>query len=419
MNRAPRQLMILVALTAFCAWCACAPTKWGFYRSQAQIWDDAFIELTNEVTDFPLVGGNRIDLLINGEEIFPAMFEAMENAKETINVETYILYDDGIGRKLCDLLVKKAKEGVVVRLIYDYFGERLTEPMKKSLTEGGVRHFRYNEWSWWHMFKGSFRTHRKILVVDGRIGFTGGMGFAEEWRGDARTNEEYRDTQVRVEGPLVSHLQATFSDNWLEVSGEKLEGDKFFPAQPNKGTILAASVGRFTNEEDWSRTREMFLLALAASRRYFYINTAYFVPDHDCYRALADAVERGVEVKMVLPGPDTDLPATRVMARKNYGRMLQAGVKIYEYQGTLMHAKTFVADGLLSMIGSTNFTNRSFTMNHEDNLLIYDEGFATQMMQQFAKDLERSNQVTLTEWSKRRLSTRAYEQVLGIIEGWY
>ena len=413
-----RDIARLLLCLALCTACGCVSIDWGFYRSQAGLRDDAFLELSELITDFPLVGGNRIEFLYNGDQIFPAMFKAIENAKTTINLESYIIYEDEIGLKLCDLLARKAREGVQVRVIYDYFGGKISESTKRSLTEAGVQHYLFNDWNWLHVLRSNVRTHRKILVVDSAVGFTGGVGFADGWKGDALNSHQYRDTQVRVEGPVVNQLQKLFAGSWERTSGERLEGDLFYPEQPTVGTTLIATVGQYQGQQEWSKIRRMFLLSLAASRRYFYMNTAYFTPDPDCYRALIDAVERGVDVKVILPGPETDLPAIYLVAQKNYGRLLEAGVKLYEYQDTLMHAKTFVADGILGSVGSANFNNRTFNFNYESNLLIYDDEAAKKMEHQFEVDLERSNQITITEWEKRRLSQRFLEQMVGVLEGW-
>jgi cardiolipin synthase A/B len=414
MKRATHILIGLVLLLG----AGCASVHWGFYRTEMEINDPGFLALSEEITDFPLVGGNKIEFLYNGDNIFSAMFAAIEGAKESIHLETYILYEDGIGLELCDLLMKKARQGVEVRLIYDYFGGLISEKTRRRLTKAGVKHHRYNDWSWLHVLRANVRTHRKILVVDGRIGFTGGVGFADGWKGDARTVDEYRDTHVRVEGPVVTQLQTLFADNWQNMTGESFEGERYYPTQPNLGTVMMATVGRYQDEEQWSKVRPMFLMTLAASRRYFYMANAYFSPDPDCYRALQAAVERGVDVRIITPGPDTDIQAMYLVATKNYGRLLEAGIKLYEYQGPLMHAKTFVADGILSTVGSANFTNRAFSFVYESNLLIYDEAIAAEMERQFEVDLARSRQVTYPEWSKRPLSQRFQEQMVGIIEGW-
>lgn len=394
--------------------------EWGLYHSQVPLQNDEFLEVMDEIVDFPLVGGNKIDLLCNGDEVFPAMFEALENAKDTIHLETYILYEDTLGNKLMDLLMEKAKAGLEVRLLYDYFGGLISEEKRSRLTESGVMHHRYNDWSWFHILKGNIRTHRKVLIIDGKVAFTGGVGFADGWQGDARSPKEYRDTQIRVQGPVVNQFQAMFAESWARDFSETLSGERYFPKQVSQGTMLASGVGIVNTKkgEEWSKIRRMFLLTLASSRKYFYLNTAYFTPDPDCYRALIDAVERGVSVKLIISGPDTDIPATYRVARKNYGRLLLAGVEVFEYTGTLMHAKTFVADGIIATVGSANFNNRSFTTNYESNLLIYDEKFAAEMERQFLVDLGRSNRVNYHEWNKRRLSERFLEQMVGIIEGW-
>ncbi|MCZ7585590.1 MAG: phospholipase D-like domain-containing protein [Deltaproteobacteria bacterium] len=214
--------------------------------------------------------------------------------------------------------------------------------------------------------------------MDGRVGYTGGVGFDDRWAGDADEINHWRETQVRVTGPVVPQLQKLFAENWERMTGEQLAGRDVFPPLDISGDVLAGVVGA-SKKEGWSNIREMFLLILAAARRTYYMNIAYFSPDPDSMRALSEAVERGVDVRIIVSGPDIDVPSSRYLAGKNYSRLLKAGVRIYEYMGTNMHAKTVVADGLFVTIGSSNFDNRTFNYNNESNLVVFDDNVAAAM----------------------------------------
>jgi cardiolipin synthase A/B len=397
--------------------CSCASVKWGFYRTSLTLDDPEFAGIISSVSDEPLVGGNKVDVLINGDEILPSMLDAVSKAKTCINFETYIFREDRIGRLFASALIERARAGVKVRLLVDHFGYTLSEPLENLMREAGIRLCVFNPWNWLHMGKGNIRTHRKILVVDGAIAFTGGVGIDSRWSGNAQDSEHWRETQARLEGPVVAQFQSLFLENWIRETGEEIPDKDLFPEPRMAGNALAGAVGRM-RPRNWSNVREMFLLTLAASRRYFYLNAAYFSPDPDCMKALREAVERGVDVRIVVSGEGTDLRSIRYLAQKNYGRLLKSGVKIYEYAVTNMHAKSVVADGIFTMIGSANFDGRTFNYNYESNLIVFDEKIAMKMEQVFAEDLKHTREINYHEWEKRPVKERFLEQLFGVVEGW-
>jgi len=407
--------IFLLALTVLLS--SCAAIQWGYYRTGKAIEDADFEKMLATVTDEGLIGGNDIEILLNGDRIFPAMLKAIADAAETIHLETYIFRSDEISRKFSEALRLKAQSGLAVRVIVDYFGDEMTENFKQEMIDSGIQLAIENPPTWAKMMHGNVRTHRKLLIVDGRIAFTGGIGIDDRWRGNAQDANHWRETQCRIQGPVVSHFQSMFIDSWKRSAGLTLENVRLFPAPRPIGDKLAASVGR-TDEKRWSKVREMVLLSLAASRRYYWISSAYFNPDFDSMKALMEAVERGVDVRVMVSGDKIDLYSSRLLAGKNFARLIKAGVKIYEYQQTNMHAKTIVADDLFVTIGSTNICNRAFNYNYESNLVVYDEEIASQMKDIFSQDLRHCVEINAYDWERRPLHRRVMEQAVGVIEGW-
>ncbi|MDP8255647.1 MAG: phospholipase D-like domain-containing protein [Candidatus Alcyoniella australis] len=417
--RSPQISLARVAALAFIPLLivCCAPVQTGYYRFNQDPYSELFIDLLNDVCDEPMVGGNYVELLVNGVEILPGMLEAIENAEHSVNLESYIIYDDEVGHQFAEALIRKAEQGVAVRLMFDYFGGKLSDPWIEALKRAGVEVVNFNPFHWYAMLKGDFRTHRKLMVIDGRIGFAGGVCLANEWRGDADAPDHWRDTHVRVEGPVVHQMQDLFWRNWTRAGKLSDYSEDYYPYIPPKGDMLCGVVGRFEQGRG-SRIREMFLLPLAASQENYWASIAYFTPDYDVISAFSDAVDRGVDIRFIVPGEANDLPMVRRLSMKYYGRMLKEGVRIFEYQGTNMHAKTVTCDGVWSTVGSSNMNNRAFVHNAENNLVIYDEEFALQMEQLYRLDLARSREISLAEWKTRPLRKRFYEQIWGILEGW-
>jgi cardiolipin synthase len=354
-----------------------------------------------------LVGDNDARLLNNGDEFFPAILDAIRSARHSVNVELYIFTAGRVGREFAQALAAKAREGVAVRVLVDALGKR-TGGLDRELRAAGVRFAVYKPVRLWQLPKTGDRTHRKIITVDGRIGFTGGFGVDDRWAGDARHPGEWRDVVVRVEGPVVQQLQRLFFQNWLYATGEIPDGEGEFAEVPPAGNIRAQAVGS-TRGADVSLAKLHYYLPIQAARERIWIENAYFLPDRDFRRGLVAAARRGVDVRLILPGRHTDIRLTRYAARSDYDELLRGGVRIFEYQPTMLHTKLMVVDGVWTSIGSINFTARSMRANAEANLAIYDRDFARQAEQVIEQDLARSREITAAEWRARGLCDRLRE----------
>ena len=364
-----------------------------------------------------VVGGNSATLLENGDEIFPAMTRDIREAKASVNLETYIFQPDAAGRQFAAAMIEAARRGVEVRFLIDDYGSKLGD-LEEPLKQAGVKVRVYRPIRLFSIYKIGKRTHRKLLIVDGKIGYTGGLGIDERWLGDARNTKEWRDTQVRVDGPVVAQMQAIFSEDWTYTTGEILAGDGFFPKIPPAGNIEAEAI-KASRGDASSLPKMLYYLAIQSSRRMIRIQNAYFLPDKQTREALIHAVERGVDVQVMVPGTHIDLPMVRLSSRSHYGPLLKAGVKIYEYEPTMMHNKVFIADGIFTTIGSINFDNRSMGKNAEESLAFYDRGFAEEALQMFDEDMKRCRRITYASWSHRGLGPRLSEMLFGIWEPYY
>jgi cardiolipin synthase len=375
--------------------------------------DATFLPSAHALSDPAPVAGNRVEILENGVEIFPAMLAAIASARKTINFESYIVWSGEIASRFRDALAERARAGVRVRLIFDGVGSgrRLDNDDVERLRRAGCLITFYHPLRPWMLDAINNRTHRRILVVDGRVGFTGGVGIADDWKGDARNAGEWRETMVRIEGPVVAQLQAAFQENWSETRGEALTGSDHFPRLERAGDALALVV-RSSARATSSETKLLYAVAIAAARERIFLSNSYFLPDSELVALFVAAARRGVDVKIIVPGEINDIPATKAAGRSSFGELLRGGVKIYEYQPTMFHSKTMVADGIFSTIGSTNFDNRSFRLNDEINLSVYEEAFARRLEESFARDLAGSKPYTYAEWSRRPLIERLSEWAL-------
>ena len=364
----------------------------------------------------PLVEGNRIDTLLNGSQIFPAMLDAIDHAKKSITFETYIYWSGKIGKRFADALAVRARQGVRVHVLLDWVGSnKIDSSFLDTMRDAGVEIEKYHPPRWYTLNKLNNRTHRKLLVVDGRLGFTGGVGIADEWDGNAQDSEHWRDTHFRLEGPAVAQMQAAFVDNWVKVTGAVLDGPEYFPTIPATGTELA-QVFKSSRDGGSESMHLMYLLSTVAATRTIDLAMAYFVPDDLARDALLDALRRGVKIRMILPGPITDTEVLRKASHEKWGALLRAGAEIYEFQPTMFHCKVLVVDGLWSSVGSTNFDNRSFRLNDEANLNIYSREFAERQIAVFNDDLKRSRRITYAEWQNRPLWEKATERVEALID---
>jgi cardiolipin synthase len=375
--------------------------------------DAAFLPSTQAVDGPSLVGGNRVSILENGIEIFPAMLSAIAAAEKSVHMEMYIFWSDGVGARFRDALAERAQRGVEVRVLLDGVGspKGLARKDVAILRRAGARVEFFRPVRPWMLDVLNRRTHRRILVVDGRVGFTGGVGIADVWDGNADSPEHWRDTQVRIEGPAVAQMQSAFQENWSEVTGELLVGEKYFPALQAVGTVPATVVASAPREAT-SPSEILYSVAISAAERTISIANSYFVPNDPSVALLVAAATRGVNVRILVPGVINDLPITKAGGRAKFGPLLRAGAKIYEYQPTMMHAKMMIVDGLFALVGSTNFDNRSFRYNDEIDLAVSDEGFARRLEESFEVDLTKSRPYTYEQWLKRPLLKRFTEWLL-------
>ena len=382
-------------------------------RHQFGVHDLAFLQTMHALTGAPLSEGNRVQVLRNGVRIFPSMLEAIRNAKKTINVEFYIYWDGEIGREFAETLAERSRAGIQVNVILDAVGSaNMSQNLVDFLRRNGIDIEWYHPIRWYTLSRVNHRTHRKLLIVDGEIGFAGGVGIADNWLGDADSHDHWRETMVRVEGPVVTQMQFAFMDNWVKSRGELLTGLDYFPKVEPRGDCLT-QVLKSSPSEGSSAVKLMYVVSIVSARKSVYISSAYFVPDADTVRALEGAVRRGVDVRVIVPGEHTDVPIVRHAGRLAYSRLLRRGIRIFEYLPTMMHAKTMVVDGIWTTIGSTNFDNRSFRLNDEVNVNVFDTAVATQMEQMFFEDLARCEEITRRRWIRRPWLDKVKERVAG------
>lgn len=363
----------------------------------------------------PILEGNRIEALYNGDRIFPPMLQAIRDARHSITFETYIYWSGAIGQAFAEALAERAKAGVKVHVLLDWVGSaKIDASFLQQMEAAGVQIRKFHQPSWYDIARMNNRTHRKLLVVDGRIGFTGGVGIAPEWTGNAQDAQHWRDSHFKAEGPVVAQMQAVFMDNWIKVSGDVLHGEIYFPAlaQVGDGRAQVFSSSPSGGSESMHL---MYLLSITAAAHSIDLSSAYFVPDALTVQALVAALQRGVRVRIIVPGPIIDSQTVRGASRASWGPLLQAGAEISEYQPTMFHVKVFTVDGLLSSVGSTNFDNRSFRLNDEANLNIYDSAFAAAQTAQFEADLRQSKRITLADWQARPLHEKAMEHLASLL----
>jgi cardiolipin synthase A/B len=362
-----------------------------------------------------IVGGNQAVELLNGDQIFPAMLGAISAAKTTINFETYIYWSGGIGKQFADALSERARAGVKVNILLDWVGSaKMDEALLQEMKDAGADIRKFHKPAWYNFAKLNNRTHRKLLVVDGRVGFTGGVGIAPKWTGAGQDPDHWRDSHYRVEGPVVAQMQSTFLDNWLKVSGQVLHGPAYFPELKPVGNMPAQMFS--SSPSSGSENVElMYHLALTAASKTIDLSMAYFVPDELSAGILLDAMRRGVRLRIIMPGDITDTETVRAASRASWGALLAAGAEIYEFQPSMYHCKVMIIDGLLVSVGSTNFDSRSFRLNDEANLNIYDAGFAARQTEVFEQDLKKSRRVSLEEWVNRPLSEKFSEKLASLL----
>jgi cardiolipin synthase A/B len=373
--------------------------------------DPLFRRTVELLSGMTLKQGNAIDVLVNGDETYPPLWEDLRSAKKSITVQFYYSMPGKVATQLKEILIDRARAGVEVLFLRDAFGsQRLTDEYQDSLVNAGVRVALFRPPRWYQLDKAAHRSHIRVVVVDGHVGYTGGFGLDDKFLGDGRSEGSWRDTNVRFLGPAVMQLQATFAAGWAEATGELLTGEVFFPLeefQPD-GDFYGALL--YTAPTTGSTPAERFLaLSLAGARRTMYISNSYFVPDDDFRRMLVEAARRGVDVRILTASDKTDIKTTWYAGRKRYEELLEGGVRVYEYQPTMMHAKTFVIDGVWSTIGTMNFDNRSLAFNDETNLVAYDHRLGAAMDSIFIEDLKYSKEIKLEEFRRRPWYEKLFE----------
>lgn len=385
-------------------------------RHQFGVRDLAFLQTMHALTGAPLSTGNQVTILKNGVQIFPAMLTAIRNAKKTINLEFYIYWDGEIGRQFAETLAEKARAGVQIKVILDAVGSaQMSESLIDFMRRNGIDLEWYHPLRWYTLFRFNHRTHRKLMIVDGEIGFSGGVGIADEWLGDADSKDHWRETVARVEGPVVGQMQSAFMDNWVKSRGELLTGLDYFPSQQTTGEHLAQVI-KSSPSEGSSTVKLMYVISIVSAQKSIYITNAYFLPDPDTTRALESAVRRGVDVRVIVPGENMDVPIVRQASRLQYELLLRRGIRIFEFQPTMVHAKTMVVDGIWTTIGSSNFDDRSFRLNDEVNVNVYNEEVAAQMERMFFDDVARSTEITARKWLRRPVLSKLKEAFAGVFK---
>lgn len=373
--------------------------------------DPAFGRLVESLTSAPVRHGNRVEVLRNGCRFFPAMLEAIRAAERTIDFSTYVYWTGEIAEEFAAALSERARAGVDVNILLDAIGAaQMDRALVTEMEEAGATVVWFRPPHWHDLNKLDNRTHRKILVVDGRVGFTGGAGVAEEWTGDCEDPDHWRDTHVRVEGPVVRDLVGGFQDNWSEATGTILTGDHLPHLEPHPDGV-PAQVTRSAAGHGATDAEELFHAAIASARDRLWITSAYFAPRGAFVDDLIAAAARGVDVRVLVNGPNGDKEVVRQTGRRSYERLLGGGVRIFEYQPTMLHAKIVTVDGVWSTTGSINLDNRSFTLNDELNLSLTDATVAAAFDADFERDLEDSRELDASRWSGRSMPQRFRETV--------
>lgn len=390
------------------------PPRYGLDHEFA-VDDEEFLPTMTGATGVPFQPGNRIDLLNNGDEFYPSMLEAIARAEESITIEAYIYWAGRIGLEFAAALAERGRAGVKVKILLDAVGSTsIGEDILRRLESGGCQLAWYNPIRLRTIGRFNHRTHRKSLIVDGRVAFTGGAGIADHWLGRAQDSKHWRDLQVRIEGPAVAPLQTGFAQNWLQTTGELISGLPYYPPLSPAGRLTAQMI-LSSPEIGASTVRTMYYLSIICARRSIFIANPYFVPDPAATDALVDAKRRGVDVRIMVSGRYNDNWLARHNSVRLYGNLLRAGIVILEFNRTMLHHKTMIVDGVWSTVGTTNFDNRSFAHNEESNLCVYDRGLAGRLTELFQQDLAACSRVEYERWQRRGALARAQEFVASFL----
>jgi cardiolipin synthase A/B len=391
------------------------PPQFGLDHEFA-VSDPEFLPTMIGATGESPIAGNRVSILNNGDEFYPAMLEAIRNAKRSVTIEAYIYWDGEIGKEVATALVERSRAGLPVKILLDAIGSAsIGQEILTLLEAGRCQVAWYNPTRWYSLGRLNHRTHRKSLIIDGLIAFTGGAGIADHWRGTAQDSKHWRDIQIRVEGPAARPLQTGFAHNWVQATGELVSGERFYPTAAPSGDLSAFAI-MSSPEAGASSVRTMYYLSIVCARRSIYIANPYFVPDEVAVAALRDAKRRGVDVQIMLSGRHNDAWLARQNSVRLYGALLREGIVIMEYNRTMLHQKTMVVDGLWGTVGTTNFDNRSFAHNEENNICVYDRDWATALEQIFHRDAQVCDRVDLETWRRRGVTRKAEEFVAAFLE---
>jgi cardiolipin synthase len=399
--------------------CSCASVPPGGanfnYECCVNTVEPAFGTTLSSLAGEPLVGGNRCQLLENGKDIFSSMLEAIRGARQTINMEMYIFQSDATGVRFARAIEERSRAGIHCRVLVDGWGSHnLSKSLEEEMKKAGVEFERFAPVLLFHKFKN--RSHRKLLIVDGKIAFLGGEGIDHRWEGDARNPDEWHDAAVRIEGPGVAEFQRVFAENWIHQRRAVPLGEGDYPPLAPVGDEDVMALKSSFGERNSSSALSIGLMLRAAATR-LWIENAYFVPDESTLSGLCDASRRGVDVEILLPGKHMNIGIVQLASRGTYIKLLAAGVRIFEYDVTMMHAKTLTVDGLWSTIGSINIDNRSYLLNDEVNATIRGSEFAAKLEEMFRRDRAKSREITLTEWEKRSFTEKGLEGLFGLFDG--
>jgi len=403
-----------VALIALSSGCSTFHGKGIQYQLEHQygVDDPQFLRSMGLLVGPGILPSNKVTAYYNGDQIFPAMLAAVRSAQKSITLETYIYWSGQVGTDFAEALAERSRAGVRVHVIMDWVGARKLNPSHLAIMrDAGVEIEKYNPLVWYNLARINHRDHRKLLVVDGKVGFTGGAGLADIWLGNADAPTHWRDNMFRLEGPAVGQMQAAFMDNWTKTSTRVLDGYDYFPDLEPAGNDYA-QVFRSSPREGTESVRLMYLLSIAAARKNIRLSASYFVPGALTNEELIDARRRGVNVEIILPGAKTDAPMVRHASRARWGPLLRAGVRIYEYNPTMYHCKMMIVDDVWVSVGSANFDNRSFRLNDEANLNIYSADFAADQIRMFEQDKSMAHEVSYDEWKGRGMVNKMLEILL-------
>jgi cardiolipin synthase len=375
-----------------------------------------FLATVAGATGVPMLGGNRVAIYQNGDEFYPAMLDAIRAAELSITMEQYIFVASEIGRQFAEAFAERARAGVRVKLLVDAVGSAgIGREIVDLLRDSGCELAWYRPIRWYTLHRANNRNHRKSVIVDGRVAFTGGAGIDDHWLGNARDQSQWRDVQIRIEGPGVTPLQTGFAVNWLATTGEVLAGPAYFPVMDSRRGVEVQTVLSSPGGDVYSASI-LYSLSILCARQNIYITNPYFVPGAQTLDMLADAVERGVDVKVIVAGRHNDTWWARMNSIRLYGRLLEAGVQIFEFLPSMLHQKTMIVDDLWATVGTTNFDQRSFRLNEESNVCFYDPDLVGELKRTFQNDLARSERVTLEDWERRGFLSRAGEHIASLVQ---